>query len=226
MSLARGAPPAEKGTLHARSSAGEVTADPEPGRVVRFGRGGWPGTDLSIDDDDLRVSRWHGELTFHDERWWLRNTGQRPLRLPHGRLTQPTPLATGYTPVFVPGSRYREHLIELYVTDKLPTNPPRAWPLSDDERLLMVVLGQRYLRYEPEPRPLPNRQACQQLRYLRPEINWETPGIDHRVAEIAARLTRSGDFPTHPPDALLCNLLKGMVDSVTLVPPDLALLDL
>jgi hypothetical protein len=30
--------------------------------------------------------------------------------------TEPIPLAAGYTPVFVKGSGYREHLVELYVT--------------------------------------------------------------------------------------------------------------
>ncbi|WP_338058585.1 hypothetical protein [Streptomyces noursei] len=32
------------------------------------------------------------------------------------------------------------------------TVAPDRWPLDDDERLLLVVLGQRYLLYEEEPR--------------------------------------------------------------------------
>ncbi|MGW0824621.1 FHA domain-containing protein [Streptomyces sp. NPDC002845] len=241
-SLARGAPPAEAGTLHARSAAGEITVGPEPGRVVRFGRAEWPETDLCVGEDDRRVSRRHGELMYRHDGWWLRNTGQQPLRLPRDELvrpfTDPAPLALGYTPVFVRGFDYREHLIELYVTGGAPfaEYAPKAWPLSDDERLLLVVLGQRYLRHESEPRPLPHRKALQQLRFLRPDTDWESPGIEHRITEIGARLADSGGPSHHPlPTAAdgggpgtavpLHHLLKDLVDSAHLVSPDLALLD-
>lgn len=247
-SLARGVDPAGPGTLHARSVAGGIKVTPRPGRTIRFGRGEHPETDLPVGDDDLRVSRRHGELTYRKNLWWLRNTGRQLVRLPHGRLmhasSEPIPLATGYTPLFVKGSGYREHLVELYVTGhdepglvprrRMDTLPPKVWPLDDDERLLLVVLGQHYLLYEDGPRPLSYRRAAAQLGYLCPDANWSERRIEHRIVAVRRRLQNAG-FP-HPllhdkesgapsDNNLLHNLLKGLVESTTLVPPDLELMD-
>jgi hypothetical protein len=258
------------GTLHARSTTGRITVSPVPGLVVRFGRGSSRpddhGVQLGVGTDDLRVSRWHGELTFRQSYWWLRNTGQQLIRLPRGRMlhesTDPIPLTPGYTPVYVKGSAFRDHLVELYVTggeaqlaplhDRI-TVPPTRWPLSDDERLVLVALGQRYLLYEPDPSPLTYRQAALELDCLRPEARWGakwqqrraelTPEefrkrVEKKVARtvenVRHRLEKSGDFPyelrrndsdrTYD-DTLRRNLLRGLVDSTTLVPPDLSLLD-
>ena len=225
-SLAHGVPCSRTGTLHASSATCRITAAPAPGLVVRFGRGERPETDLRVGGDDRRVSRRQGELTFYGGRWWLRNTGQGPLRLPGGEplcpLARPLPLADGYTPVFVRGSGYREYLVELYVSGGV-SGARHARPLcrlSDDERLLLVVLGQRYLRCEPRPRPLPRRAALHQLRFLRPQTDWESPGIDARTASVAARLAAEAGTP-----ASLHDLLTALVTSATLVPTDLALLD-
>jgi hypothetical protein len=248
-SLARGAAPASPGTLHVRSVTGRLKVPPRPGLTIRFGRGERPEVDLPVAEDDLRVSRRHGELTYRKRQWWLRNTGQQLVRLPHGRLmhatTEPIPLAAGYTPVFVKGSGYREHLVELYVTGhdepvlvprrQAATLPPKTWPLEEDERLLLVVLGQRYLLYEDGPRPLAYRQAAARLEYLRPGDNWNARRIEYKIEAVRRRL-HSGGFPypvMHDKDSgavpsdnnLLHNLLKGLVESTTLVPPDLALMD-
>lgn len=246
-SLAHGVGPARPGTLHARSLSGSAKAAPGPGRVLRFGRIGPPAVELTVGDDDLRVSRQHGELTYRDGAWWLRNRGQQLVRLPRGRLlhttSDPVPLAAGYTPVFVKGSGYREHLVELYVTDydeplvprqHVATLPPKRWPLDAEERLVLVVLGQRYLLYEPEPRPLSYRQAAAELTYLSGGVRWGESKVAHRVEAVRIRLSKGGDFPYElrrdepggPSDnTLKHNLLRGLVESTTLVPPDLALLD-
>lgn len=270
MSLAYGVPPAKPNTLYAHSTAGGIKVAPKPGQTVRFGRGSHKderAVDLRVGIGDQQVSRQHGELTYRQGHWWLRNIGQQLLRLPRGQLmhtsTEPVPLAAGYTPLFVKGSGYREHVVELYVTDHdvpppdLPydatTRPPKRWSLSDDERLVLVALGQRYLLYEADPRPLTYRETAAELECLRPEAVWGQRWADKRSALTAAefrkrlekkvertvekvrnRLEKSGDFaydlrlpePGGPcDDTLKRNLLRGLVESTTLVPPDLALLD-
>ncbi|MGC9541271.1 FHA domain-containing protein [Streptomyces sp. UG1] len=247
-SLARGVAPATPGTLHARTVTAELSAPPRPGLTVRFGRGEKPDVDLGVGVDDLRVSRRHGELTYRQGMWWLRNTGQQLVRLPRGQMmhlaTEPIPLATGYTPLFVKGSGYREHLVELYVAGhddqgrvsrrQAETIRPETWALDDDERLLLVVLGQRYLLYEEEPRPLTYAVAAKQLKYLRPDDNWTARRIEHRIEVVRHRLHRTGfRYPVlhdksegRPGDnRLLHNLIKGLVESTTLVPPDLDLME-
>ncbi|GHC41498.1 hypothetical protein [Streptomyces flavofungini] len=246
--LARGVAPARPGTLHARSVTGAVKVPPRQGLTLAFGRGELPEVALAVGEHDLMVSRRHGELTYRGHQWWLRNTGQQLVRLPRGRMlhasTEPEPIATGYTPLFVRGSGYREHLVELYVTGpddpglvarrSAETVPPRRWALDDDERLLLVVLGQEYLLYEEGPRPLTYSRAAEQLAYLRPDGNWGERRIEYRVEVVRRRLHDSG-FPHallhdnslgRPSDnSLLHNLLRGLVESTTLVPPDLCLMD-
>ncbi|WP_335970267.1 FHA domain-containing protein [Streptomyces sp. CA2R106] len=248
-SLARGAAPASPGTLHARTVTGGLKVAPRTGLVIRFGRGERPDdVDLPVGEDDLRVSRRHGELTYRKRQWWLRNTGRQLVRLPHGRLmhssTEPIPLAPGYTPVFVRGSGYREHLVELYVTGhdergavprrRAETLPPKVWPLDDDERLLLVVMGQHYLLYEDGPRPLAYRRTAEQLACLRPDGNWSVRRIEYKLAALRRRLhdggfpyplMHDGDDGTPWDNNLLHNLLRGLVESTTLVPPDLDLMD-
>ncbi|WP_234320290.1 FHA domain-containing protein [Streptomyces sp. SBT349] len=247
-SLAHGVPHARPGTLHARSVAGTVTGDPDRKKAIWFGRGGGPDADLRVGEDDPRVSRRHGHLTYERGQWWLRNTGQQLLRLPRGQMmhltTEPIPLSTGYTPVFVKGSGFREHLVELLVADHAAagpgcrrgteTLPPKRWSLTDDQRLILVVLGQEYLRYEPQPRPLTYRQAAAELAYLRPAETWGESKIAHRVEKVRGWLEASGDFPYDlreqdprgaSDNTLKHNLLRGLVESTTLVPPDLDLLE-
>jgi hypothetical protein len=245
--LARGTLPAVPGTLHARSVTGGIKIAPQAGRTVRFGRGERPDVDLPVGENDMRVSRSHGELTYRKGSWWLRNTGQQLVRLPHGLMhmsTDPLPLAAGYTPLFVKGSGYREHLVELYVSGpdesaavprrEAATLPPKIWPLRDDERLLLVVMGQHYLLYERGARPLTYRQTAQLLASLQPDGNWNERRIEYKIAALRQRLGGAG-FPyplAHDADAgapwdnnLLHNLLTGLVESTTLVPPDLELMD-
>ena len=247
-SLARGVAPTTPGTLHARTVTDELSAPPRQGLTLCFGRGEKPDVDLGVGVDDLRVSRRHGELTYRHGLWWLRNTGQQLVRLPRGRMmhlaTEPIPLDTGYTPLFVKGSGYREHLVELYVSGHDDQGPvsrrraetvrPETFALNDDERLLLVVLGQRYLLYEEDPRPLTYATAAKQLAYLRPDAGWNERRIENRIEAVRRRLDRTGfRYPLmhdksqgRPTDnSLLHNLVKGLVESTTLVPPDLELME-
>lgn len=244
-SLAHGVPAAPPGTLYALSVTGGITVGPRDGRTILFGRNR-PDVHVCVGENDTRVSRQHGSLTFRDGHWWLANTGRLPIRLPGSRSLfreeSPQPLNPGYTPVFVRGSRGREHLIELHVTGPDspvpvpqpgdPTQPPRTWRLTEEERLVLVVLGQRYLLHEARPAPLSRQQAADQLAELRPEAEWTARRVEHLVVAVRARLSRGGvagltreEVGEPVGNALNHNLLLELTESTTLVPPDLTLLD-
>lgn len=244
VSLARGAWSTTPGTIIAKSVDGGITVRPRRGRSVLFGRNAEE-VHVCIGADDRRVSRRHGEIRCDGERWWLHNLGRAPIRLPDRRLfpeEEPVPLAPGYTPVFLPGTR--EHLLEVQVVGHggdssaaehaRATIAPSTWPLSADEKLALVVLGQRYLLHEPNPQPLTWRQAADQLGELSPPASqWSAKRVEHLVARVRARLSRAGvagltreEVSGPVGNALNHNLITELVRSTTLVPPDLRRLDL
>jgi hypothetical protein len=244
-SLAYGVPAGVPGTLYALSVVGGVAMGPRPNRTVLFGRNR-PDVHVCVGEDDPKISRAHGILTFQDEQWWLSTTGQLPVRMPESRLLfpreEPVPLTEGYTPLFVRGSRGREHLLEVYVTGASGTKPasrhadvtqpPRIWRMSPDERLVLVVLGQRYLLHEARPQPLTWRQAFEQLAELQPDNGWTAKKVEHMVTAVRVRLSRNGvagltreEVGEPVGNALNDNLLRELLLSTSLVPPDLALLD-
>lgn len=234
---------APRGTLIAQAIGGGITVGPRDGRTVLFGRNA-DAVHVCVGADDRRVSRQHGVLTCRDGRWWLHNTGRSPIRLPTRMLftnEEPVPLAEGYTPVFVQGSDGREHLLETHVVGtaairppvqhEAPTVTPRIWPLSDDEQIALIALGQRYLRHEVDPQPLPWRQAAEQLAELQPG-RWSTKKLEHLVVKVRARLSRGGvpglireEVPEPVGNVLNHNLVRELVASGTLVPFDLTRLD-
>jgi hypothetical protein len=175
---------------------------------------------VGIGVHDRRVSRRQGVLTCRGGSWWVANTGNRPIRLPGSRWLRrggaAVPLEAGYTPLFVPGAGARDHLLELYVAGAaVVAATVSTWRLSPDERLATVVLGRLYLLHEAEPRPLPWRQAAAELAELEPG-RWPGGRLERLVADLRARHGVAG-----PIDALLRELVR----TATLVPPDLALLD-
>ncbi|MGH3755899.1 MAG: FHA domain-containing protein [Pseudonocardiaceae bacterium] len=244
-SLALGVPPSAPGTIFALAIAGGIVIKPRQGRTILFGRNR-PEVHVCVGEDDRQVSRQHGLLTHHRGQWRVGNTGRRPLRLPGSRMLfpdeEPVPLAEGYTPLFVQGSSGREHLLELYVTGPGgqrpssrhgdPTQLPRTWRLQKDERLALIVLGQRYLLHEAHPHPLSWRQAADQLAELQPGSGWTAKRVEHMIVSVRARLSQEGvaglireEVGEPVGNALNDNLLKELVQSTTLVPPDLAILD-
>jgi hypothetical protein len=244
-SLARGAPTAAPGGVVAMAITGQISVGPIEGNKIRFGRNR-PEVDICVGETDLRVSRQQGLVTHHDGRWWVSNTGQVPIRLPKTRLLfreeEPFPLPDGYTPLFIRGSRDREHLLEVYVTGQdgdLPatlhravTHQPRRWRLTDDERLVLVVLGQRYLLHEANPQPLARQQVAETMSELQPDSSWGIKRVERVIADVRARLSAGGvpglsreEVGEPIGNALNDNLLRELVLSATLVPPDLALLD-
>lgn len=243
-SLAYGVPRSARATVFVLSVAGGISVGPKEGRTLVFGRNR-PEVHVCIGEDDPRVSREHGRLVHRAGAWWIENTGRLPLRLPGGRLLfaeeEPVPLDEGYTPVFVRGSNDREHLLEVFVTGpdggrpaarhRDATQQPVLWRLDDDERLVLTVLGQRYLLHEHRPQPLSWRQAADQLAELRPDAGWTPKRVEHAVAGVRTRMSRGGvpgltreEVGEPVGNALNDNLIRELVLSTTLVPPDLALL--
>lgn len=79
-------------------------------------------------DPSVQRTLRQGELTHRQGRWWLSNTGRRPIRLPRSQWLfvneAAVPLAEGYTPLIVPGSHEREHLLEVRRVDTQEGGPP------------------------------------------------------------------------------------------------------
>ncbi|HEV7647000.1 MAG TPA: FHA domain-containing protein [Actinophytocola sp.] len=234
-SLAYGSDDPVPGGLLALSAAGGVRVRPVEGRSVYFGRN-FEEVHVGIGVDDRRVSRRQGVLTWRAGWWRVSNTGNRPIRLPNSRWLHrggaEVQLEPGYTPLFVPGSAAREHLLELFVVDSSPpVRTVTTWPLSADERLATVVLGQQYLLCEANPRPLNWQRATAQLAGLQPG-RWRAGRLEQLMASLRVRLSGFGvrglrevEVPEPVGDALTDNLVWELVRTGTLVPPDLALLD-
>ncbi|MGH3763024.1 FHA domain-containing protein [Actinophytocola sp.] len=235
-SLAFGGGDTVPGGLLALSASGGVRVRPGEGRSVYFGRN-FAEVHVAIGVADRRVSRRQGVLTCRAGRWWVANTGNRPIRLPDSRWLSrdgEEPLAPGYTPLFVSGSGPREHLLELFVV--APDGPAphavvRPWRLSPDERLAAVVLGRRYLLHEANPRPLTWQEADARLAELQPG-RWRAGRLERVVTDLRTRLSRRGvpglredEVPDPYGGALTDNLLRELVRTRTVVPPDLAVLD-
>ncbi|WP_214321127.1 FHA domain-containing protein [Nonomuraea sediminis] len=242
-SLALGVSPSTPGTLHLLAIGGGLVVDPVEGRTVVFGRNRHA-VDLCVGEGDRRVSRRHGSLTRESGAWCVRALGRVPIRLPGGRRVfrgdDPVPLAEGYTPLFLPGTR--QHLLEAYVrgsSGPFPaarpddvTQPPRTWRLSPAERLALVALGQRYLLHEAHPQPLTWQQAATLLDETQPGAGWTAKRVEHTVVAVRARLSKGGvpgltreELGQPVGNALNHNLMLELLESTTLVPPDLHLID-
>ncbi|MEU8225518.1 hypothetical protein [Kribbella sp. NPDC048915] len=244
-SLARGVPDAQPGTIFVLSIAGGVTADAEPQRTILFGRNRAE-VHVCVGEDDPRVSRLHGSISYRNGRWQVAVTGRLPVRFPREQTLfageDPMPLAVGYTPLFVQGTSGRQHLLEVYVVGdsgtrpvrrpREQTHPPRTWSLSMTEKLALVVVGQRYLLRDPHPLPLSWRQAADQLAELQPDEGWTAKRVEHLVANVRGRLSRDGvpgltreEVGEPVGNALNDNLFRELLLSTTLVPADVDVLD-
>jgi len=200
-----------------------------------------------VGEDDLRVSRQHGVVVHRQGRWWLINTGRSPIQLSDTLRIHPdddpVPLASGYTTLLITGSADRKHLLELHVTGtdgKHPTSalgfrttPPRIWPLTAEQRLVLVVLGQQYILRAPNPQPLTRQQAADQLKELRPGENWKAKRVERVVSRVRHALSKRGvpdltraEVGEPVGNSLNHNLLTELaITTETLKRADLALLD-
>lgn len=252
--LARGVGGTTPGTISVLSTVGGVHGSPDDGNIIEFGRN-LQQVDVGIGPDDLRISRVHGTLTYRRNHWQLNNIGGVPIRMPDARLVyvgeEPFPLGTGYTPMFIRGSHYREHLLEVYVTGSnggLPaprhehvTDAPSPWPLKPDEKLALVALGQAYLCHERWPQPWTWKETAALLTTLQPDAGWTDRHVADLVGRVRTRLSNEkyaracgrDPVPGLTRDQLIepignmlnHNLLQELTQSSTLVPRDLQLLE-
>lgn len=244
-SLAFGVGPAVPGTLFALSVHGGLTLRPKDGREILIGRNR-PEVHVCIGEDDVAISRVHAVVECSRSAWRIRTLGRSALRLPGGILLpageSSAELPAGYTPVFVRGSQEREHLVELYVagdTGQRPaarhadeTRGPRPWTLTTDERVVLVVLGRRYLSNEPNAVPLTWGQTAELLGEIRPDGGWTAKRVEHAVVAVRTRLSRAGvtgltraEVGEPVGNTLNINLIRELISSTTLIPPDLELLE-
>jgi hypothetical protein len=243
-SLARGLPPAPPGTLFALGERGGIAVEPGTGFQVVFGRNE-PEVHVCIGSADPAVSRQHGVLRHDRRRWSVRNTGHLPIRFPGSHLLlsgHEEPLAVAYTPLFIRSGPGREHLLEIRVSGAQPLPRSRAnhsdstrhaevWELSERERLVSVVLGQRYLRHEAFPQPLSWNQVAEQLTELQLGEKWTAKRAEHVISGVRERLIEQAipgltraEVGEPVGNTLNHNLITELLLSTTLVPPDLRLL--
>lgn len=232
-------------TIYALAVSGGIEVPPGDNNRVLFGRNR-PEVDVCVGEDDQEVSRKHGKIAHRLGLWWVGNTGKRPIRLADRYLfpgEEEIPLQEGFTPMFVGGSRNREHLVELYVTGDQGTRPaarhqdptwePTIWRLKPAEKLALIVLGQKYLLHDFYPQPLSYRETAECLADLQPDAGWTEKVVEHHVANVRKRLSHGGvrgltrqEVGKPVGSKLNENLLRELLLSTTLVPPrDLALLE-
>ncbi|TMR21949.1 FHA domain-containing protein [Nonomuraea turkmeniaca] len=241
--LADGLPRAVPGTLHVRGTNGGIRVAPDSGFDVVFGRCE-PDVHVCVGPNDPYVSRRHGYFTYEDAQWVLYNLGKLPIRLPGGRLVltgHRLTLPVAYTPLFVVGPE-QEHLLEVQIvlTPRTPdsenrqeadTREPTGWRLSSVERLVLVCLGQRYLRPEPWPQPLTWSQVADELGRVQPEERWTAKRAAHIVTQTRKRLSAKvpglleEEIPPPLGNTLNHNLITALLSTSTIGPSDLRLLD-
>lgn len=246
-SLSRGLPPAQPGTLFVLGVNGGMSVAPDADFPLLFGRDE-PGVHVCVGVDDRCVSRRQGLITRARSRWMLSNTGKLPIRFPGSRLVlsgDQAELTSGYTPLFIVAPR-QEHLLEVRIAapsgpdgTRYPGNAHEeetrdrdARELSEEEKLVLVCLGQRYLRGEPYPQPLTWAQVSSELSRLRPREQWGPKRAAHIVSNVRNRLSRKDGVPglleeeIPPPvgNALNHNLITDLLVTTTIAKSDLGML--
>ncbi|MBB5918841.1 hypothetical protein BJY24_007753 [Nocardia transvalensis] len=244
-SLARGVAAPVAGTMSALSLVGGVSFGPKEGRKILFGRNR-PLVHVCVGENDLRISRRQGTLVCGGGRWWVHNLGAQPIRIAEScmlfRDEEPMPLDTGYTPLFIRGTDRREHLLEIFVSEadqcepgprhRHVTSPVTSYDLSDTERLALIVLGQRYLRHEPNPQPWTWDATAKLLAEIQPGAGWKRRRVEEMVTAVRLRLAGLGvlgltaeDVPQPIGNMLNHNLIRELMLTGTLVPRDLDLIE-
>jgi hypothetical protein len=229
-------------TLFVLGEEGGYGAAPEPVNRLVLGRNS-DHVHVTIGAGDWYVSREHAMLYCigrdSSAEWMLRNDGKLPIRIPdapdllHG---QETVLPFGYTPLFVRGTH--QHVVEVLISsgrtgEAAPRPDTRTRdlgvPLTDRERLVLVAVYQDYLSRVDKPHPWSWRQASVALNAVSAKKEWTERMAESVVDALRHRLEKLGwtgitTVTAHPED-IKANLIRLLLETATLVPPDLRLLD-
>lgn len=236
------------GAIVVRGLTGTAGLLPEEFARLPFGR--HPGPDgVVAGEDDQRVSREHGALVHRQGWWWLSNSGHTPIEFSPTRQLHadddPVPLPPGYTTLLVVGSGGRKHPLEVHVNTPehhrpLPVAGPtltgHVWDLDAEERLVLAVLGQQYLRREAHPQPMGRAHVTElvaELRKLDALEPWDVKQVDRVIARVRDRLSNRGvrglkrsEVPEPIGNSLNHNLLTELTRTTnTLTRADLGPLD-
>ena len=243
--LSDGVPSAPPGSLFALAEEGGFAVPPCPFKLY-FGRGKGD-VHVAIGTHDPYVSRLHGILSCDGNEWWLRNEGRLPIYLPGDLMVlsgHDLPMEPGYTPIFINTPAHRSYLLEVHVVGRpgdpayevpmQPTREPDVYPLSEDERLVLVVLAQRYLRQERYPQPVSWKQVAEDLNRVGEDREWTPKRAAHLVGAVRERLAtgrspvagllREDGVGEPVGNVLNHNLIRALLKNTTLLPNDLALL--
>ena len=245
--LSDGVPSAPPGTLFALAAEGGFAVPPRLFKLY-FGRGKGD-VHVAIGTHDPYVSRLHGVLSCDGREWWLRNEGRLPIYLPGDLMVlsgHELPMEPGYTPMFINTPAHRSYLLEVHVVGPngasgdevpmLPTREPDVYQLSEDERLVLVVLAQRYLRQERYPQPVSWKQVAEDLNRVSEDREWTPKIAAHLVGAVRERLAaartpvpgilRDDGVGEPVGNVLNHNLIRALLKNTTLMPNDLDLLQL
>jgi hypothetical protein len=245
--LSDGVPSAPPGSLFALAAEGGFAVPPRPFRL-HFGRGKGD-VHVAIGTHDPYVSRLHGILSCDGREWWLHNEGRLPIYLPGDLMVlsgRDLPMEPGYTPLLINTPAHRSYLLEVHVVGPvgasgdevpmLPTREPDVYPLSEDERLVLVVLAQRYLRQERYPQPVSWKQVAEDLNRVSDGREWTPKIAAHLVGAVRERLAggrspvpgilRDDGVGEPVGNVLNHNLIRALLKNTTLMPKDLDLLHL
>jgi hypothetical protein len=192
---------------------------------------------------DWYISREHATIRFAGDaarpHWLLRNDGRLPIRIPdmpgllHGHEVE---LPLGYTPLYIRGSR--RHVVEVLISRT--GSPPASvrpdtgtrdmrWPLAQRERLVLVALLQEFLLRTDDPRPLSWKETSEVLNDVPGQGGWTERKAENVVDGLRHKLARAGKaavtVDSAHPEVIKLNLARFLVETATLVPPDLGLLE-
>lgn len=229
-------------TLFVLSRNGGYGATPEPARRLVMGRNS-EHVHITVGAADWYVSREHAVLYCVGgataAQWMLLNEGRLPIRLPDAPELlqgQETLLPLGYTPLFVRGSH--QHVVEVLVSagraGEAAARPDARTrdlgvTLTDRERLVLVVVFQDYLYRTDKPRPWSWKQASVALNDVPGQHEWTDRKAENVVDGVRHRLAKLGwagvTVETAHPEDIKANLVRLLLETATLVPLDLRVLD-